>query len=215
MMAETSQAPTGATAGQISAAVFGNALEFYDFTPTPHSPPRSAAPSSRPAADVSGGNAVCSCPSSAMRGRRLSEPALSAGGLRIGFTARPFGAYVIGRMGDRIGRRSAMLLSFTLMGVGLLGVVLPRPTPRSAWPPRFCWCSSVSFRFRAGWRGRADDGFLIEASRRPARVRRLVAERKPGIASLVGAVIAFSLSKILTGPRSPSSGGASPSAPGP
>jgi len=42
----------------------------------------------------------------------------------VGFLARPVGAMVIGPMGDRIGRRAAMMLSFTLMGIGVVGVAL-------------------------------------------------------------------------------------------
>lgn len=41
-----------------------------------------------------------------------------------GFLTRPIGAVVIGGMGDRIGRRPAMLLSFSLMGAALLGFAL-------------------------------------------------------------------------------------------
>ena len=40
----------------------------------------------------------------------------------VGFVARPVGAMVIGPMGDRIGRKSAMMLSFVLMGIGVIGV---------------------------------------------------------------------------------------------
>lgn len=36
-----------------------------------------------------------------------------------GFAARPMGALVIGRIGDRVGRKPAMLLSFSLMGLGI------------------------------------------------------------------------------------------------
>jgi MFS family permease len=42
----------------------------------------------------------------------------------VGFLMRPVGAFVIGRMGDRIGRKPAMLLSFSLMGVGITGMCL-------------------------------------------------------------------------------------------
>jgi MFS family permease len=35
----------------------------------------------------------------------------------VGFVMRPIGAYVIGRHGDRVGRKPDMLLSFSLMGV--------------------------------------------------------------------------------------------------
>src|SRR5215472_2709640 len=42
----------------------------------------------------------------------------------VGFLARPVGAMVIGPMGDRIGRKAAMMLSFALMGIGVIGVAL-------------------------------------------------------------------------------------------
>lgn len=44
-----------------------------------------------------------------------------------GFVTRPIGAIVIGRIGDRIGRKPAMLLSFGLMGVAILGLCLVPP----------------------------------------------------------------------------------------
>ena len=42
----------------------------------------------------------------------------------VGFLTRPLGGIVIGNMGDRIGRRPAMVLSFTLMGLGVIGLAL-------------------------------------------------------------------------------------------
>ncbi len=41
-----------------------------------------------------------------------------------GFLTRPIGAIVIGSMGDRIGRKPAMLASFSLMGVAIVGLAL-------------------------------------------------------------------------------------------
>ena len=41
-----------------------------------------------------------------------------------GFATRPLGALVIGRLGDRVGRKPAMLLSFFLIGVGVIGLPL-------------------------------------------------------------------------------------------
>ena len=41
-----------------------------------------------------------------------------------GFLTRPVGAMVIGRMGDRIGRKPAMLMSFSLMGFAIIGLSL-------------------------------------------------------------------------------------------
>jgi MFS transporter, MHS family, citrate/tricarballylate:H+ symporter len=42
----------------------------------------------------------------------------------VGFLTRPLGALVIGRLGDRVGRKPAMLLSFLLIGVGVIGLPL-------------------------------------------------------------------------------------------
>ncbi|CAN7188799.1 MFS transporter [Phenylobacterium sp. LjRoot225] len=44
-----------------------------------------------------------------------------------GFLARPLGAVVIGRYGDRAGRRPAMLLSFSLMGGAMLAFAVMPP----------------------------------------------------------------------------------------
>jgi MHS family citrate/tricarballylate:H+ symporter-like MFS transporter len=41
-----------------------------------------------------------------------------------GFLTRPIGAIVIGSMGDRIGRKPAMLVSFSLMGIAITGLAL-------------------------------------------------------------------------------------------
>src|SRR5438128_2988912 len=41
-----------------------------------------------------------------------------------GFLTRPVGAIVIGGMGDRIGRKPAMVFSFTLMGIAIVGLAL-------------------------------------------------------------------------------------------
>jgi MHS family citrate/tricarballylate:H+ symporter-like MFS transporter len=41
-----------------------------------------------------------------------------------GFLTRPLGAWVLGRLGDRIGRKPAMLMSFSLIGVGVIGLPL-------------------------------------------------------------------------------------------
>jgi len=41
-----------------------------------------------------------------------------------GFLTRPIGAIVIGGMGDRVGRKPAMIFSFTLMGIAIIGLAL-------------------------------------------------------------------------------------------
>jgi len=48
----------------------------------------------------------------------------------VGFLMRPLGAVVLGRLADRAGRRPAMLVSFSLMGIGMAGLALT-PSYRS------------------------------------------------------------------------------------
>ncbi|GAA1406695.1 MFS transporter [Glutamicibacter uratoxydans] len=52
----------------------------------------------------------------------------------VGFIARPLGGVVIGHLGDRFGRRPAMLLSVILMGVATVGVgLLPTANTWGTW----------------------------------------------------------------------------------
>ena len=92
----------------------------------------------------------------------------------IGFVARPVGAMVIGPMGDRIGRKAAMMLSFVLMGVGVIGVAL---TPSYASIGLAAPILVVVFRMVQGFALGGEVGpttaYLIEAA--PARRRGLYA----------------------------------------
>src|SRR5215475_10229657 len=83
---------------QLAAVVVANALEFYDFL-------------------VFGFFAV-------QIGQAFFPDAGANGGLLltlatfgVGFLTRPLGGIVIGSLGDRVGRKPAMLLSLGLMGV--------------------------------------------------------------------------------------------------
>lgn len=50
----------------------------------------------------------------------------TAGIFAVGFLIRPLGGWLLGRYADRFGRRAALTLSVTLMGIGSLGIaVLP------------------------------------------------------------------------------------------
>ncbi len=87
-------------------AVFvGNGLEFYDFLTFSYF----AVYISR--TFYPGGN-----PSTALLATLATFGA--------GFLTRPIGAIVIGGMGDRVGRKPAMVFSFTLMGVAIVGLAL-------------------------------------------------------------------------------------------
>ena len=93
------------TRTQVTAAVMGNALEFYDFTTYTIF-----------AVDI--GHAFFPSHSA------FASLMASLGTFGAGFLTRPVGAFVIGGIGDRIGRRPAMLISFGLMGLAILGLAL-------------------------------------------------------------------------------------------
>jgi MFS family permease len=95
-------------ARHVAAVVAGNALEFYDFLTYAFFAVyigRAFFPSTSPTASLLASLAT----------------------FGVGFVTRPIGALVIGRMGDRLGRKPAMLLCFTLMGVAIVGVALTPP----------------------------------------------------------------------------------------
>jgi MFS transporter, MHS family, citrate/tricarballylate:H+ symporter len=93
---------------QVLAVVAGNGLEYYDFVTYAFFAPqigRAFFPSDTP-------------------GTSLLASLATFG---VGFLSRPLGALVIGRLGDRVGRKPAMLLSFFLIGVGVIGLPLIPP----------------------------------------------------------------------------------------
>lgn len=94
-----------ATPAQLLGVTLGNALEFYDFL-------------------VFSFFAVqigqCFFPSASPQSSLLA--ALATFG--AGFLMRPLGAFVIGGLGDRVGRRPMLILSFALIGVANLAVAL-------------------------------------------------------------------------------------------
>lgn len=95
----------GLPAHQIAAVAIGNALSFYDF--------------------------VCYAFFATQIGRTFfpsQDPTTSLlaslATFGVGFFTRPLGGLIIGRMADRIGRKPAMMLSFSLMGLGIVGLAL-------------------------------------------------------------------------------------------
>jgi len=92
-------------AKQVFAVVAGNALEFYDFVTYAFFAAqigRTFFPSGKPGASLLASLAT----------------------FGVGFLTRPLGALIIGRYADRVGRKPAMLLSFWLMGIAMLGLPL-------------------------------------------------------------------------------------------
>jgi MFS family permease len=89
----------------VAAATIGNALEFYDFITYAFFA-------------IQIGHAFF--PShSAYASLMLSLAAFGAG-----FVTRPIGAIVIGAYSDRVGRRPAMMISFTMMGAAIVAMAI-------------------------------------------------------------------------------------------
>ncbi|MDR3510925.1 MAG: MFS transporter [Caulobacteraceae bacterium] len=179
--AGTADAPRHISRGQITAAVIGNALEFYDFTTY-----------SVFAVDI--GQAFF--PSHTPFVRLM----LSLMTFGVGFLTRPVGALVIGAFADRVGRRPAMLLSFGLMGVGIVGLAA---TPGYAAIGVAAPVLAVLFRMIQGFALGGELGpvmaFLIEAS--PPNRRGFVGSwqsASQSVASLVGGAVGLGLAAVLS-----------------
>ena len=134
------------TKRHVAAAVAGNALEFFDFTAYAFFAVqigRAFFPNRSP----------------------FESLILSLITFGVGFVGRPIGAIVIGAYGDRAGRRPAMLLSFLLMGAGVLGLALT-PSYASIGPaaPILVLVSRLVQGFALGGEVGPTTAFLIEAA---------------------------------------------------
>ncbi|MDR3661474.1 MAG: MFS transporter [Mycobacterium sp.] len=99
--------PTKSVAGNVIRGSLGNLIEWYDWYTY---------------AAFSVYFASVFFPS----GNQTAQLLNTAGIFAVGFLMRPFGGWLFGRYADRFGRRAALTLSVTLMGVGSLGIaVLP------------------------------------------------------------------------------------------
>jgi MFS transporter, MHS family, citrate/tricarballylate:H+ symporter len=118
----------------------------------------------------------------------------------LGFFTRPLGAIVIGYYGDRVGRKPAMMLSFALMGISVVGLAL---TPSYAQIGIFAPILLLLFRllqgFALGGQVGPSTAFLIEAA--PPHRRGLYAsiqQASQGIAILASAAVGFVLTTSLS-----------------
>ena len=176
----TAVAPPSASGRQIAAAVVGNALEFYDFT-------------TYALFAVALGHTFFPVHAA------FESLMLSLMTFAVGFVSRPIGAVVIGRIGDRLGRKPAMLLSFSLMGLGMLGLVLIPPYSMigPAAPALLVLCRLVQ-GFALGGEVGPTTAFLVEAARPDQRG--LVGSwqsASQSVASLTGAIVGLALSHLL------------------
>jgi len=166
---------------QVSAVALGNALEFFDFL------------SYAFFAVYIGRTFFPSADSTASLLASLAT-------FGAGFLTRPIGALVLGRLGDRIGRKPTMIFSFATMGVAMLGIAL---TPSYAAIGITAPILVIIFRLIQGFALGGEVGssttFLVEAA--PADRRGLyVSLQKVGqdAAFLVAGLLGFGLSYFLS-----------------
>ena len=168
------------TKKQIAAVAAGNALEFYDF--------------------VTYSFFALQIGRSLFPGDASQSLILSLATFGVGFLSRPLGGLIIGRMADRRGRKPAMILSFTLMGIGIVGLAL---TPSYALIGVGASVLAVLFRLIQGFALGGEVGpnaaFLMEAA--PANRRGFYLSihlATADAAVLVAGFVGLALSSLLS-----------------
>ncbi len=166
---------------QIASVTAGNALEFYDF--------------------VTYAFFATQIGRTLFPGNAADSLLYSLATFGVGFFARPLGGLIIGRMADRKGRKPAMILSFTIMGVAMTGLAL---TPSYAAIGMAAPVLAVLFRLIQGFALGGEVGpniaYLMEAA--PPGRRGLYISfnfASADFAALVAGLLGFALSSLLSG----------------
>jgi MFS family permease len=165
----------------ILAATVGNALEFYDFTTYTYFATQighAFFPSKSDFASLMGSLAV----------------------FGVGFLGRPIGAVVIGLYGDRVGRKPAILLSFVLMGMAILGLAAtPAFATIGVAAPILVVVLRVVQGFALGGNVGPMTAYMLEAA--PAEHRGFYASLQyasQGLSTLLGGIVGITLSSLLS-----------------
>jgi MFS family permease len=164
---------------QIAAVTAGNALEFYDF--------------------VTYAFFATQIGRALFPGDASSKLLLSLATFGVGFLTRPLGGILIGRMADRRGRKPAMILSFTMMGLAMTGLAL---TPSYASIGIAAPLLAIFFRLLQGFALGGEVGpniaYLMEAAPRNRRGLYISLNfASADFAVLVAGLIGFGLSTAL------------------
>jgi MHS family citrate/tricarballylate:H+ symporter-like MFS transporter len=176
----TTDTPPRVTRAQIVGVTLGNALEFYDFlifTFFAVEIGRTFFPATDPQSSL--------------------LAALATFG--AGFLTRPLGGLVIGVLGDRLGRRPMMLLSFALIGTASLGVALtPSYAAIGIAAPLLVLFWRLVQGFALGGEVGPSTAFLAEAA--PPHRRGLYVSMQmfgQNIAVLVAGLVGLALSQVM------------------
>jgi MFS transporter, MHS family, citrate/tricarballylate:H+ symporter len=175
------ETPASVPLKHVAAVFVGNGLEFYDFL-------------SYAIFAVYIGKAYFPAGSSG------TSLLLSEAVFGLGFVARPLGGIVLGTLGDRIGRKPAMLISFAMMGLGMLGVALtPTYAEIGIAAPLLLLCYRLVQGFALGGEVGPTTAYMIEAA--PPLRRGLYGSMQyttQDASTLVAAGIGVALTAILT-----------------
>ncbi len=174
--------PSGALPRRfIAAATVGNALEFYDFITYAFFA-------------IQIGHAFF--PSKSAYGSLM----LSLATFGAGFITRPIGGLVIGAYSDRVGRRPAMMLSFTMMGVAIVTLALIPPYAKiGVAAPIMAILVRLLQGFSLGGEVGPTTAYLLEAA--PLRGRGLAVSwqgASQGIAATLGGLVGVGLSLVMS-----------------
>ena len=171
----------------VAAAVAGNALEFYDFTTYSFF-------------SASIGQAFFPSGPGGLSHSEFGSLMLSLGTFGAGFLLRPVGGLVIGRYADRTGRRPAMLVSFSLMGLAILALaIIPSYSAIGLAAPLLAIAARLAQGFALGGEVGPTTAYLVESA--PRHLRGLYASwqsASQSLAAMTGGTVGFALSLALS-----------------
>jgi MFS family permease len=173
--------PKPLTLPELGAVVAGNALEFYDF--------------------LTFSFFALQIGSCFFPGKDTTTSLLfTLATFGVGFATRPLGGVMIGTLGDTWGRKPAMLLSFGLMGVSVVGLALTPSFASIGWYAPLC---AVLFRLLQGFALGGEVGpttaFLLESA--PLNRRGLYVSLQSAtqyFATLCAGLVGFVLASLLS-----------------
>jgi len=174
------QDPPALKGRHIAAATIGNALEFYDFLTYAFF-------------SIQIGHAFF--PAQSAYGSLM----LSLATFGAGFITRPIGAFVIGNYSDRVGRKSAMMLCFMLIGCAIVGMALiPTYAQIGIAAPILAIIARMIQGFSLGGEIGSNTAFLLEAA--PVEKRGLIVSwqgASQNVALMAGGLVGVLLTAVL------------------